>query len=49
MKEVVGDKYMYLTYYAHLAGIKRSDCMPSLFCAFGLHGSDPYPMVFVCK
>jgi hypothetical protein len=23
MKEVTGDKYMYLTYYVHLVGIKR--------------------------
>jgi hypothetical protein len=49
MKEVVGDKYMCLTYYVHLAGIKRSDYMPSLFSAFGLHDSDLYSMVFVCK
>jgi hypothetical protein len=40
MKEVFVDKYMYLTYYIHLAGIKRSDCMPPLFSPFGLHDSD---------
>jgi hypothetical protein len=26
MYEVIGDKYMYLTYYAHLFRIRRSDC-----------------------
>jgi len=25
MYEVIGDKYMYLTYYVHLVGTKRSD------------------------
>jgi len=49
MNEVFGDKYMCLTYYVHLAGIKRSECMPPLFSAFGLHDSDLDPMVFVCK
>lgn len=39
---------MYLTYYVHLAGIKRSDCMLPLFSAFGLHDSDLDPVVFVC-
>jgi len=43
MKEVFGDKYMYLAYYAHLAGVKRSDCMTPLFSAFGLHDSDNDP------
>ena len=27
MQEVVGDKYMYLTYYVHLVGIKRRNCL----------------------
>jgi len=49
VKEIFADKYMYLTYYVHLAGKKRSDCMPPLFSAFGLHDSDPDPVVFVCK
>jgi hypothetical protein len=27
MQEVVGDKYIYLTYYVHLVGIKQmTDC-----------------------
>jgi hypothetical protein len=25
--EVNGDKYMYLSYYVHLFGINRSDCL----------------------
>jgi len=31
MWEVIGDKYMYLTYYVHLRRIKRSDGLQEMY------------------
>jgi len=37
--EVTGDKYMYLTYYVHSAGMKRSDVPFCLYVLIKQKGS----------